>query len=617
MPSITTFDSTKESLHDILRSIKEGKTQLPDFQRGWVWDDDHIKSLLASISLSYPIGTVMMLQTGNDDVRFKPRLLEGVDLSSAPYPERLILDGQQRLTSLFQALFSDKPVSTRDHRGKPIKRWYYLDIARALSQNGDREEAVVSLPEDRTIRNFRGEVIADYSDREKECAAGLFPLRLVYDVAALTDWQMKYISVDPEHVQEHLLLWNALVQEIIQRYQQYQVPLILLRKETPKEAVCQVFEKVNTGGVSLTVFELLTATYAADNFNLREDWEKRRKRLNQHKVIRAVKNTDFLQVVTLLATRARQVEAVTQGAVQDEIPAISCKRKEVLRLTLAEYKAFADQAMDGFERAAKLLHMQKIFSSKDLPYPTQLVPLAAILAVLGRRSELDGVRAKIIRWYWCGVFGELYGSGIETRFAKDLPQVLAWVDGGPEPDSISDAHFTPERILTLRMRNSAAYKGLACLLMQDGGLDFRSGVPIDIQLYFDDRMDIHHLFPQEWCRKHGIDPKRCDSIVNKTVLSARTNRMIGSNAPSDYLTRIERSSGITKERMDEILRSHAINPETFRTNDFDAFFKAREQALLRRIEAAMGKPIVQNVDTEIEVPETVQYEEEDKEEMVP
>lgn len=617
MPSITTFDSTKESLHEILCSIKEGKTQLPDFQRGWVWDDEHIKSLLASISLSYPIGTVMMLETGNDDVRFKPRLLEGVDLGSAPYPERLILDGQQRLTSLFQALFSNNPVSTRDARGKPIKRWYYLDIAKALSQNGDREEAIVSLPEDRIVRNFRGEVIADYSDTEKECAAGLFPLRLVYDVSALTDWMMKYINLDPEHGQEHLSRWNTLVQEIVQRYQQYQVPLILLRKETPKEAVCQVFEKVNTGGVSLTVFELLTATYAADDFNLREDWEERRKRLNQHKVIQAVKNTDFLQVVTLLATRARQLEAIAQGATQDEIPAISCKRKEVLRLTLAEYKAFADQALDGFERAARLLHMQKIFSSKDLPYPTQLVPLAAILAVLGGRSELDGVRAKIMRWYWCGVFGELYGSGIETRFAKDLPQVLAWVDGGPEPDSINDAHFAPERILTLRTRNSAAYKGLACLLMHDGGLDFRTGVPIDIQLYFDDQMDIHHLFPQEWCRKHGIDPERCDSIVNKTVLSAKTNRMIGSNAPSDYLIRIEKNSGITRERMDEILRSHAIDPEAFRADDFDAFFKAREEALLRRIEVAMGKPIARDVDTEMEVPETAQYEEEDKEEILP
>src|SRR5947209_19489474 len=104
MSAVTTFDSTKESLLDLLRSIRAGKTQLPDFQRGWVWDDEHIRSLLASVSMSYPIGAVMMLQTGNPDVRFKPRPVEGVTLTQAELPERLILDGQQRLTPLFQAL---------------------------------------------------------------------------------------------------------------------------------------------------------------------------------------------------------------------------------------------------------------------------------------------------------------------------------------------------------------------------------------------------------------------------------------------------------------------------------------------------------------------------------
>src|SRR2546430_16315179 len=99
--------------------------------------------------------------------------------------------------------------------------------------------------------------------------------------------------------------WNQVVQEVVQRYQQYQIPLILLRKETPKEAVCQVFKKVNTGGVSLTVFELLTATYAADDFNLREDWMARVKRLRQQRVLGTVENDDFLQTVTLLTTYAK------------------------------------------------------------------------------------------------------------------------------------------------------------------------------------------------------------------------------------------------------------------------------------------------------------------------
>lgn len=257
-----------------------------------------------------------------------------------------------------------------------------------------------------------------------------------------------------------------------------------------------------------------------------------------------------------------------------------------------------------------MLQLGEREDARDLPYLTQLVPFAAIMAVLGQEAEKDGVRAKLARWYWCGVFGELYGSAAETRFAKDLPQVLAWIDGGPEPDSIRDANFAPGRLLTLRTRNSAAYKGLFALLIRDGGLDFRTGEAIDLQLYFEDRIDIHHLFPQEWCKRHGIDAKRCDCIVNKTALSARTNRMIGSNPPSDYLARIQKSSEVARERMDEILRSHAIEPAAIRANDFDAFFRAREQALLNRIEKAMGKPVARGME-EIDASEPGEYEEDE------
>src|SRR5213083_446905 len=100
---MSTFDSTKTLLSDLLAKVVRGKLQLPDFQRGWVWDDEHIRSLLASVSMSYPVGAVMMLQTGNPAVRLKPRPVEGAPGNLVVEPERLILDGQQRLTSLFQA----------------------------------------------------------------------------------------------------------------------------------------------------------------------------------------------------------------------------------------------------------------------------------------------------------------------------------------------------------------------------------------------------------------------------------------------------------------------------------------------------------------------------------
>jgi hypothetical protein len=588
---ITTFSSDKEALVDLLLSIHRGKTQLPDFQRGWVWDDEHIRSLLASITLSFPIGAVMMLETGGKSVRFKPRIVEGVTLAQPVEPERLILDGQQRLTSLYRALYASKVVDTMDQRKNKIRRWYYLGIRRALDPAIDREDAIVALPEDRIVRNFRGLVAQDFSSLELECKHELFPLSIVFSQVELTTWQLKYLQVQPEQMVERLSRWNDLQTRVLNRILQYQVPLIELKRETPKEAVCQVFEKVNTGGVSLNVFELLTATYAADEYNLRDDFAAREKRFKKVKVLSDTSNSDFLQAISLLATRQRRLNSIEHGTTADNAPGISCKRKDILDLSLDDYKHWAEPVTQGFERAARLLHTLKIFDARDLPYRTQVVPLGAALALLGDGADHDGVRTKLARWYWCGVFGELYGGAIESRFARDVPELVAWVAGGPEPTTMTEANFSPGRLLTLKTRNSAAYKGLSAVLMKEGALDFRSGDAVDLQLYFDDKIDIHHIFPQEWCANDKIDRSQCDCVVNKTPLSAKTNRQIGGNAPGLYLGKIQKASGISTERMDEILRSHLIDPTAIRSNGFAAFFKGRADAILDRIEAAMGKTI--------------------------
>lgn len=85
------FTSEEGPLGQLLELAHTGVLQLPDFQRGWVWDDNHIVSLSASISLSYPIGAVMTLQTGNPDARFRPRMTdrEGDGIVSIP-ADRLV-----------------------------------------------------------------------------------------------------------------------------------------------------------------------------------------------------------------------------------------------------------------------------------------------------------------------------------------------------------------------------------------------------------------------------------------------------------------------------------------------------------------------------------------------
>ena len=453
----TSFDSTKTPLQDLLARADSGSLQLPDFQRGWVWDDERIKSLLASVSVSFPIGAVMLLQTGGEHIRFKPRPLAGTDTRLHRIdPETLILDGQQRLTSLYRALRSQTAVETRDAKGKPIRRWYYIDMNAAVQPEADREDAVRSVSEDRLVKAFGGAIILDVTTREREYAADLFPVNRVFGSA---EWRRAY-NRHWEHHPDKVSLFDDFEDEVIKRFEQYQVPVIELKKETPKEAVCLVFERVNTGGVALTVFELLTASFAADNFQLRDDWNAREKRLKtQHPVLRNLQSDDFLQAISLLVTQSRRRAALDTGTTTDKAPGISCKRKDILKLEVADWQTWADRVENGFTRAARFLHGQKIFKARDLPYRTQLVPLAAIFTDLDKDGETEGARRKIARWYWCGVLGELYGGAIESRFARDLPEVGALVRGASaEPVTIAESNFQAGRLLTLRTRNSSAYK---------------------------------------------------------------------------------------------------------------------------------------------------------------
>ena len=490
-------------------------------------------------------------------------------------------------------------METQDQRGKKIKRWYYIDMEMALDENADREEAIFSVPEDRVERTFRNEIRRDYSKPKYEYKDKVFPLKDVFDP---DEWEMgfqEYWDYDKEKTK----LWLAFNKSVVKKFEQYQLPVIELGRETPKEAVCQVFEKVNTGGVTLTVFELLTATFAADNFQLRPDWEERKRRLTQHSVLRNVSSTDILQAITLLAMRERREQALRDAPDMERPPAIGCKRADMLRLTLAEYQRWAVPLMKGFERAAFFLHSEHIFDARFLPYGSQLIPLAAILTVLNRDNLNHGEQEKLAQWYWCGVFGELYGGTTETRFARDLPEVVEWVGGGEEvPRTVGDAVFAASRLLSLRTRNSAAYKGVYSLLLREGARDLMTGDSTSVVHYFERRVDIHHIFPQKWCRDKGIDAQRCDSVVNKTPLTATTNIRIGGAAPSEYTARIERNAGITTEALDANLTSHFIDPDRLRNDDFDGFFEARRQALITRIERATGKSVVMDIPDEGEEP---------------
>lgn len=603
----STFLTNPIDLQRLLEDCHRGVIQLPDFQRSWVWDEDRIKSLIASVSRAFPVGALMSLETGGS-VNFKPRPVEGAPPeASATPPQSLLLDGQQRMTSLYQVTIRNKVVETITPKKKKVKRWFYIDIRKAL-ESADREEAIVGVPEDRVVRtDFGRETVLDLSTPENEYAALMYPVSQVFDWDNWQDGFDKHWRSDQhERVRE---TFRAFKRQVLENFKLYRVPVITLDRSTSKEAVCVVFEKVNTGGKPLDAFELVTAMYAATGYELRKDWYGDGKTAGRHRrlaetlryagqdagILAEVSNTDFLHAVSLFHTRERRKAAEAAGKQGKELPAVSGNRQALLNLPQEGYSRYEQQVEQGFAQAAKFLHMLHIYRIHDLPYQSQIVPLAAILAEIGETWHHEAVRAKLVRWYWNGVFGELYGSAVETRNARDFVEVPAWLKGGEEPTTVSETMFRADRLKTMRMRLSAAYKGVNALLMKEGALDFRSGQKFDHTVFFGENVDIHHIFPQDWCKKQGIKPAVYDSIINKTPLTYRTNRIIGGAAPSDYLGKLEAGNATTppidRDRLDSYLASHLIDPALLRANDFDAFMADRQKRLLVLIEQALGKPV--------------------------
>lgn len=592
---MSTFDSTKASLSDILRDIKNGKIQLPDFQRGWVWDDDHIQDLLVSIARSFPVGAVMLLESGGE-VRFQTRPVEGleneIDLNIPP--EKLILDGQQRLTTLTQAIALTSPVNTRTSKGKSIKRHYYFNIKHAIESPHALDEAIVAVDENRQKRiNFGRDVKLDLSTRELECRQLYFPCDQVMNSDA---WEETLYEISPEYIK----IYMDFRKQILNAFRNYQIPVIELKKETSKEAVCLVFEKVNTGGVSLSVFELVTASYAADGYNLRDDWygsdirkkESRKERLEREPMLKGIDAPEFLQAVTLLHTHELRKADVAAGKTGKQVKPVSAKRGDILQLPLDAWNRWAEEIERGFKQAAKFLKKEAFYARRELPYSTQLVPLASVMARLEDHWLEPRIYDKLAMWYWSGVLGELYGGAVETRMANDYEELLKWFENDDIlPRTVRDASFQPERFNTLKTRNSAAYKGINVLVLREGAKDWFWKATIQELDANEIALDIHHIFPQDWCNKQGISKEIYDSILNKTPISYKANRKIGGVAPSVYLPKIQKEEQVQLDdaTMDSILSSHALSPKLLRADKFEEFLEDRRSRLLKLIEKAMGK----------------------------
>jgi len=187
-----------------------------------------------------------------------------VKLDKEVKPDFFILDGQQRIISLYQTIVTNEVVTTS-------KRWYYIDMVKAMDNNYDLEEAIVSVNENKQItEDFGRRIILVLSSKELEFKNLMYPVCMIDDYSV---WRREFNKYW-QHDSDKIIFWDKFEDRIINSFNKYMLPVIIMKKENPKEAVCQVFEKVNTGGVPLNVFELLTESFAAEDFDLKQDWQK-------------------------------------------------------------------------------------------------------------------------------------------------------------------------------------------------------------------------------------------------------------------------------------------------------------------------------------------------------
>ena len=452
-PALSEFPTFSRQLMAMLDQMHSGELALPDFQRTFVWAPDATRELIVSMIRGFPAGNLLFLQGGSG--QFKPRTAEGAP-DSHLQPSHLILDGQQRLTSVYQALF-----------GVGQSR-FFLDLGGVLS-GAEVDESV------RVVSVERAQGLAAI---EAQASALVLPIAEVRNGGSIR-WIDKVVRAradeDPDRVRA--LLYEA-QQAYVEPLTRYSFPVTVLPESTELEAVCTIFETLNRTGRPLTPFELISARAFAGGLSLFDHWQAAR---DEYPILE-----DFeIEPYYLL-----QVIALRLGT--------QCKRSIVLGLPADAIEQEWAPAVHDMASALSMLRVEcGVVVSKWLPYRPMLIPLAVawrdIAAATG--PEQGAMRAKLIRWFWCACFTGEYESSSATLAERDSPVLRAWLAGGEPPPVVRDFAWDPERWREITRRQQGLYRATISLTLSQSPRDFHTGAPLTPELINAEKIDDHHVFP--------------------------------------------------------------------------------------------------------------------------
>lgn len=594
-------------LDQLLPEISRHKTALPEFQRPWVWDPAMVRDLLVSVAYRYPAGSLLTMPVKT--VTFALRSFQGAGEHLKTTPDLMVLDGQQRLTSLYQALYSDKGVH---HKGRIFH--FYLDVEELLRDSDgvevgdphfDKALFFVSVERNGKLVRYDGLTpMYEITTYEQELANGALPLCWTFNLDRLNKWKDDYLLQRASDLHGYRALsqqWENLVKPWLDRIRTYTFPAVELRPDMPLSAICHIFEKVNSTGVPLDVFDLCTAILWAQGFQLNQEWAATRQRLQPDLPMQPLSGTYFLQGIALL-------EALDRKRANPNV-AVLCRKQDLMALRADTVRQWWPVLVEGYREAAKFMTDQGVLSERILPYSTLIMPLAAIFADLKQRlgeAAIGAAWPKVHQWYWCSIFSQRYSSQVETLGAQDFEQVIRWVNGGEPPDIVRTFQFRSDLLQEITSLRNAVYKGVLCLLAQHGAKDFGGAGRLSTDLFHNTRQDHHHIFPKAALKKLGITDPRLDSVINKTLINAAVNKSIGGRQPSQYVQTLRNQ--LTSATVDDILQSHLVNADMLSNDDWEAFMRDRCERLRQLIASICGGNVQPFSDADIVVEEV---EEED------
>jgi len=541
------FDTVPKEMVHMLKQLDNGELALPDFQRTFVWEPEATRELIVSMIRSFPAGALLFLEGGA--ATFKARSVEGAP-PLAGRPSHLVLDGQQRLTSLYQAL-----------RGVGDSR-FFLDLG-ALLTGAEVNQAV------RVLSARRAGI---FESLESQARTLMMPLAVIQQRGGPNRWRDQVVAQrhddDPERVRGLLLdLETSYIDPLVD----YKFPVTILPGHTPLEAVCTIFETLNRTGKPLTPFELISARAFAGGHSLYDYWG------------RALETYPILGDFEVKPYYLLQCIALRMG--------LSCKRSTVLSVPPDDIAAHWDQTVADMASVLTMLRDEcGVLVVKWLSYEPMLIPLTgAWMDVAHATGPTQGsMRSKLKRWFWCASFAGEYESSSASLAERDMPVLRKWLGGGDEPPVVADFGWDKQRWRSVTIRQQGLYKATIALSLVEHPLDFYTGAPLTQEVISAGRIDDHHIFPRGYLEEIGRKDET-DCVLNHTLIDRATNIRIGKKAPSVYLREIRASLG---GQLDRALASHGLpvgDATCLAKDDFDEFLEWRIDRLSGALEDQVGR----------------------------